>query len=157
MENSPYNQSSHYRKYGIFDRWSARLILHLKYPRCLTMASFRFKFFEHGGQCSKQKKNVGSIPAGSALTVVPHWSQKARTANCHLRAKGERNGLQRRTKVIFGKTMMQTMELLRLVKRHISGWSDVEQWRNWASSYSHYRVTLVWRQSVSQSVSRKIH
>ena len=39
------------------------------------------------------------------------WSHSARshngrTANHHLRAKGERNGVQRRTEVIFGKTMM---------------------------------------------------
>ena len=41
--------------------------------------------------------------------------------------KGERNGIQRRTKVSFVRTMMQAMELLRLAKRHISGQSDVEQ------------------------------
>jgi len=65
--------------------------------------------------------------------------------------KEERIGVHRRTKVIFGKTMMWALELLQLVKRHISGWSDIEQWRNQACSYSHYQVTLVWRhQSVSQ-------
>ena len=39
-----------------------------------------------------------------------------RTANGHLRGKGERNGIQRKTKVSFGRTMMQAMELLRLAK-----------------------------------------
>ena len=38
----------------------------------------------------------------------------------HLRSSGERNGAQRRTKVSFGRTMMQALELLRLVKRHVS-------------------------------------
>jgi len=49
--------------------------------------------------------------------------------------KGERNGVQRRTKVNF---MMQALGLLQLVKRHASGRSDVEQWKNQACSYSHY-------------------
>jgi len=31
--------------------------------------------------------------------------------------------------------MMQALELLQLAKKHISGWSDIEQWRNWASSF----------------------
>jgi len=33
----------------------------------------------------------------------------------------EKNGAQRRTKVSFVRTMMQALELVRLVKRHISG------------------------------------
>jgi len=58
-----------------------------------------------------QAKNNGrSAPACTALTEVSHWSHNAR-------GKGERNGVQRRTKVSFGKTMMQTLELLRLAKR----------------------------------------
>jgi len=97
------------------------------------------------------KNNIWSAPAGSAHTVVSHWSHNVRTANCYLHAKGERNGVQRRTK-----TMMWALELLRLAKRHISERSNVEQWRNQACSYSHYRVTLVWRHySVSQSVSQQ--
>jgi len=91
------------------------------------------------------KNSVWSAPAGSALTLVSHWRHNARTANRHLCAKGERNGAQRRTKVIFGKTIMWALELLRLVKRHITGWSTIKQWRNQACSYSHYWVTLVWR------------
>jgi len=43
---------------------------------------------------------------------------KARTANHFLRGKGERNGVQRRIKVSFGRTMMQALELLQLAKRH---------------------------------------
>jgi len=42
------------------------------------------------------------------------------TANSHLRGSGERNGAQRKTKVSFGRTMMQALELLQLVKRHVS-------------------------------------
>jgi len=57
--------------------------------------------------------------------------------------KGERNGAQSKIKVSFGRTMIQALELLWLVKRHISGRSDVEQGRNQACSYSHCRVMLV--------------
>jgi len=49
------------------------------------------------------------------------------TTNRHLHGSGERNGEQRRTKVRFGRTMMSALELQRLVKRHISGQSDIEQ------------------------------
>ena len=103
------------------------------------------------------KNNIWSAPAGSALTLVSNRSHNAHTANHHICAKGERNGVQRRTKVIFGKTMMWTLELLRLAKTHISGRNDVEQWRNQACNYSHYWVMLVWRHySVSQSVSQSV-
>jgi len=47
------------------------------------------------------------------------------TANRHLHSSGERNGAQRRTKVSFGKTMMQAFELLQLTKRNILGFSNV--------------------------------
>ena len=62
---------------------------------------------------------------------------KSDTANHHLRGKGERNGVQRRTKVSFNRTMMQALERLQLAKRHVSRRSDVEQRRNQAYSYSH--------------------
>jgi len=66
----------------------------------------------------------------SAITVVTKVSMKPRsgaTANRHLRGSEERNGEQRRTKVSFGRTMMRALKLQWLVKRHISGRSDVEQ------------------------------
>ena len=66
----------------------------------------------------------------SAITAVSKVSMKPRsvtTANRHLHGSGERNGEQRRTKVSFGRTMMQALELQQLAKRHISGRSDVEQ------------------------------
>ena len=53
--------------------------------------------------------------------------QSGITTNHHLRGSGERNGEQRRTKVSFGRTMMQALDLQRLTKRHISGRSDIEQ------------------------------
>ena len=65
-----------------------------------------------------------------AITAVTKSSMKPQsgaTANRHLRSSEERNGEQRRTKVSFGRTMMQALELLQLAKRHISGQSDVEQ------------------------------
>ena len=108
----------------------------------------------------KAKNNVWSDPAGSALTLVSHWSHNVRTTNYHLRTNGERNGVQRRTKAIFGKTMMWVLELLQLAKKHILARSDVEQQGNKACSYSHYRVMLFCRHQsvrpyVRQSVSQQ--
>jgi len=100
--------------------------------------------------------NVRSAPASSVLTLVSDQSHDGHITNHHLCGKGERNGAKRRTKVSFSRTMMQALELLRLVKRHTSGRTNVEQWRNQGCSYSHYRVTLVWRQSVSQAGSQSV-
>jgi len=48
---------------------------------------------------------------------------------------------------------MRALELQWLAKRHISGRSNIEQWRNQAHSLSGYRAMLVWRrQSDSQSL-----
>jgi len=88
------------------------------------------------------KNNVRSAPASSALTLVSHRSHNACIANCHLSGSELRNGAQKRTKVSFGRTMMQALELLRL---YVSRWSNVEQWRNQTCSFSHYWVTLPWR------------
>ena len=121
-------------------KWACRLVI--GFVSLLVVRTCRTAF--------QAKNNVWSTPADSALTLVSHQSHNARTANRHLRAKGERNGIQRRP-IIFGKSMMRALELLRLAKRHILGRSDIEQWRNQGCSYSHYRVTLVWRHySVSQ-------
>ena len=62
---------------------------------------------------------IAMIPIDCKITNFP--------ANRHLRSSGERNGEQRRTKVSFGRTMIQALELQRLAKRHILGRSDVEQ------------------------------
>ena len=60
------------------------------------------------------------------------------------------------TKEDTGKSMKNALYVLQYAKRHLSGQSDVEQWKNQTCSLNHYRVTLVWRhQSVSYSVSRK--
>ena len=53
------------------------------------------------------------------------------------------NGAQRRTKVSFGKTIMQVLELMRLAKNHISGQRDIEQCKNQAHSLSGYQITLI--------------
>jgi len=139
-EKYPYNQSSHNRKY----KECLIVKAHTSFIDFKVGVSLGHGFISLLVVLNSVPK-VWSAPAGSALTLILHRSHNARTANRHLHAKGERNGLQRRTKVIFGKTMMWALELLRLAKRHISGRSNVEQWRNQACSYSHYRVTLVWR------------
>ena len=68
-----------------------------------------------------------SAPASTALTQVLHQSHNTHTTNHHQCGKGVTNGAQRRTKVSFGRTMIQALELQRLAKRHISGRSNVEQ------------------------------
>ena len=75
----------------------------------------------------KVNNNIRSTPASSELTLVLHQSHYAQTTNRNLHCKGERNGAQRTTKIGFGKTMMQALELLQLVKRHILGLSKIEQ------------------------------
>jgi len=39
------------------------------------------------------------------------------------------------TKENKGKSMMHSLYVLRLAKRHISGWSDIKQWRNQAHNH----------------------
>ena len=58
------------------------------------------------------------------------------------------------TKEGTGKSMKNALHILQYAKRHLSGWSDVEQWKNHSRSLSCYRVTLVWRhQADRQAVS----
>ena len=60
----------------------------------------------------------------SAITAITKVSMKPRSsasANHHLCSSQERNGEQRRTKISFGRTMMQALKL------HILGQSDADQ------------------------------
>ena len=62
-------------------------------------------------------KQKNSMLNTSAITAVTKSSMKPRsgaTTNRHLRGSGERNGEQRRTKVTFGRAMMQALELLHI-------------------------------------------
>jgi len=95
------------------------------------------------------KNTVRSTPASSALTLVSYRSHNAHTKNCHLCDSGEGNGAQSRTKVSFGRTMMQALELLRLAKIHISRQTDVE----WLVSQS---ISQLVGQSVGWSVSQSV-
>ena len=99
------------------------------------------------------KNSIRNSPASAALTQVSHQSHNSHTANHYLCSKGERNGTQRKAKISLGKTMIQALELLRFVKRHVSGQSDVEQWRNPSCSYRHNQVVLVWRHQVVSKCS----
>ena len=60
------------------------------------------------------------------------------------------------TKEDTGKSMKNALYVpLWYTKRHLSGRSNVKQWKNQACGLSRYRVTLVWRhQSVTYSVSQ---
>ena len=83
-------------------------------------ALFCFQFFEIWPPF-QAKNNVRSAPASIALTQVSHQSHNTCTTNCYLTGKEERSGVQKRTKVSFGRTMMKALELLHLAKRHVSG------------------------------------
>ena len=98
--------------------------------------------------------SIRSTTASIASTQVSNWSHNVCTANCHLHDSVER-AIQR-TKVSFDRTMMYTLTLLRLVKKYILGQSGVEQWRNWAYSYSHYQVEASVSQSDSQSIENSV-
>jgi len=49
------------------------------------------------------------------------------------------------TKEGTGKPMKNVLHVQRYGKRHLSGWSDIEQWKNQSRSLSHCWVTRVWR------------
>jgi len=49
--------------------------------------------------------------------------------------------------------LMQALELLQLAKRHISGQSDVEQWKNQACSYGIAIIELRLSERISKGVS----
>jgi len=49
------------------------------------------------------------------------------------------------TKEGRGKSMKNTLHVQWYGKRHLSGWSNIKQWKNQAHSLSHCWVTRVWR------------
>jgi len=49
------------------------------------------------------------------------------------------------TKEGRAKSMKNALYVQWYGKRHLSNWSDIEQWKNQARSLSHYWVTWVWR------------
>jgi len=54
------------------------------------------------------------------------------------------------TKEDTDKSLKNALHVPRYAKRYLSGWSNVEQWKNQAGSLSCYSVMLVWRhQAVS--------
>ena len=103
----------------------------------------------------KQRINLRNTSAITAVTKSSIKPRRGTAVNLHLRSYWERKRTQRRNKKDKGNTMMHTLKLLCLVKRHISGRSDNDQWRNQACSLNCFWITLVWsRQSDSQSVSQ---
>jgi len=89
------------------------------------LATFRFQCCL---TCFMQKDSVLNTSAINAATKSSMKLQSGTTTNCHRHGRGERSKEQRRTKVSFVRIMMlQRLDLQRLVKRHISGWSNVWQ------------------------------
>ena len=66
-----------------------------------------------------------------------HQSHSASNGNHHLHSKGGSNGVQR---VNFGRAMIQALEQLQLVKKHVSEQSDKEI--RPVYSYNQHRIML---------------
>jgi len=103
-EKYPYNQSSHNRKYteGLIVEARASFIDF----KVVVSLGHGFVSLPVVLDSIPSKEKHLKRPCWLSITLVSHQNYNARTANRHLRAKGERNRIQRRTKVIFGKTMM---------------------------------------------------
>jgi len=104
------------------------------------------------------KNNIRSALAGSELTLVSRQSYNTHTAYRHLRAKEEKNGVQRRTKVSFGRIMMRALELLQLARRHIPDevTFNSEEIKDVAIAIINLCFSEGISQSVSQSVGRSV-
>ena len=103
-EKYPYNQSSHNRKYT--ECSIVRAHASFKVGMLLGHGSVSLLDVWIYWTAFQAKNNVWSAPACSALTLVSHRSH-TQIFTFTLRKKGmEYKGIQRRTKVIFGKTMM---------------------------------------------------
>jgi len=103
-------------------------------------------------QCCIFLQNISST---SWNTPWSHEAMKQRY--CILHGSGKRNGEQRKQREALIEPWCEHWSCSGWQKKHVSGWSAVEQWRNQAHSLSGYWVMLIWRhQSDSQSVSRKI-
>ena len=94
-EKHLYNQSSQYRKYGIFNCRSMCPIFWLK-SRCVTWPGVFLCFISLPALQTlwvtfQAKNNIRSTPASTTLTQVSHWSHNTHIANCHLSGSGERN------------------------------------------------------------------
>ena len=160
---NPYHVTQHFRQKRV---WKARKILLLATMEIQIIYLWQctpLRSLSHSEKVNRQLcfvfngvQNVSSKRHTSAITAVTNSSMKSwcsTTANRHLRSSGQRSAEQRRTKVSFSRTMMQALELLQLAKRHISGQSDVEKWRNQGclSSYACLKAS-VRGEWVSQSV-----
>ena len=98
---------------------------------------------------------MDSVRNTSAVTAVTKSFMKpwhGTTTHRHLCSYGERKRTQRRNKNDKDNTMMHALQLLQLVKRHISGWSDENQWWNQACSLSHSELRL--SQGINQSIRK---
>ena len=120
-----YNHSSHYGKYEMLDCWSTcpnHQFISDCVARfwCITM--LRFQLPQTHWVTSQTKNSVRGALASTALTQVSRWNHNVHNPNCHLHSKGERDAAQRRTKVSFGRTNMQALELLQLVGEKARLW-----------------------------------
>jgi len=112
--------------------WRGSVVITLRYMTCklliemneihmfAILKNFEVQFFLALQTCLttfQTKNNIRRASASSALALILHQSHNTCTANRHQRDSGV---TQRRTIVSFDRTMMQALELLQLVKRHVS-------------------------------------
>jgi len=112
---------------------------------------FVFSGVQYFTECFKQNDSARNTSESLSLP----WSRDAALSKSVTYVVVEK-GVELKGEQI--RAMTQAVELLLLAKRHVSGPSDVEQWKNQACSLSHFCVMLVWRhQSDSQSIKKLLH
>jgi len=139
------NQSSQYEKYDGATCPSCRL--KLKYPLPFSVSYVRLVTQHYKLRTVWKALNQGSHYENYGWFLVIQRKPSCATTKLMFFtvSKDEWN-----TKEDTGKSLKNALDILWYTKRHLSGWSDVEQWKNQVGSLGCYRVMLVWRyQAVS--------
>jgi len=135
FEKYVYNQSRHYEKYDGAVYPSYHLKLKYPLPFC-QLCSTRYTAVRIKN-CLKST----SVIKATAMKSTDDTQRKPSCATTELTLFT----VQQRWMEHKGGHPKNALQVLRYAKRHLSGWSDVEQRKNQARSLSRYRVTLVWR------------
>jgi len=104
-----------------------------------------------------EQKNESTTVWKATTKITDNFHCKWKPSQAYLNSLGEDKW---ETKEDTGKSIKNTLYIQWCGNRHLSGWSDVEQWKNQVHILSSCWVMLVWRisylvsQSVNQSVSK---
>jgi len=141
------NHSSHYEKYDGVAHPSYRLKLKCPLP---VSVSTMFDSLHSSTNQEVFKKHLCHYEKYGWFFITQRKPSRATTKLTLFTVSKDKWN----TKGDTGKSLKNALHILWCSKRHLSGWSDVEQWKNQACSLSCYQVTLVWRhQAGRQAVS----